>query len=439
LGQRKPGGPPPNTGDNTEISQSGDNKRFPSRQNATTTNKSMGVDKKAIKNKQEQNAKFKGEDYVKKRPEQEVKHSLKSAPVDQSSYDQQRDKTMESKEMEHDKSNFQGNIVVKKKSALHGKDPSEIDHTGRQSEVVDHTKYQGYRKKAFERKESTMDQLNSEGSAQYGIREEESNFSLEKRKTMRQSKERERFEYSGDLLPKISSPPASSNYEGDFDLKDKDKAQKEKQEEQFKYSGSMDLKARDQMRREKDGERATYTGDMDLEARDEMRREKDKEKANYSGDMNLEARDKMRREKDKEIGTSSGDIDMRDVMKKAREVRKKEKTISKYSGDILVKTLRERDNRIRVKAKKIANWQGDIVINKKRKGAHPSAAYRGGKIANSYKEREKYRSKMLKKYGRNPGIETPNYQKKKDDKPTYDKDEGKIWDVQKYRESKTKE
>lgn len=399
----------------------------------------MGVDKKAIKNKQEQNAKFKGNDYAKKRPEQEVKHSLKSEPVDQSGYDKQRDNTMGAKEMEHDKSSFQGDIVVKKKSALHGKDPSEIDHTGRKSEVVDHTKYQGYRKKAFERKEATMEQLNSEGSAQYGLREEESNFSLEKRKTMRQSKDRERFEYSGDLLPKISSPPASSNYEGNIDRKDKDQEQKDKQKQQYEYTGDMDLNARDKARREKDGERASYTGDMNLEGRDEMRREKDKEQANYSGDINLEARDNMRREKDKTQANYSGDIDMRDVMKKARAIRKKEKTISKYSGDILVKTLQARDNKIRIKAKKIANWQGDIVINKKRKGAHPSAAYRGGKVANSYKEREKYRSKMLKKYGRNPGIETPNYQKKKDDKPTYDKNESQIWDVQKYRESKTKE
>ena len=46
---------------------------------------------------------------------------------------------------------------------------------------------------------------------------------------------------------------------------------------------------------------------------------------------------------------------------------------------------------------------------------------------------------MLKKYGRNPGIETPNYQRRKYEKPTYDKNESQIWDVQKYKESKTKE
>ena len=79
------------------------------------------------------------------------------------------------------------------------------------------------------------------------------------------------------------------------------------------------------------------------------------------------------------------------------------------------------------------------MVAKRRKGSHPSSAYTGGKVANSYKAKEKYRRKMLKKYGRNPGIETPNYQRRKYEKPTYDKNEGKIWDVQKYKETKTKE
>lgn len=433
------GGPPPRTGDNTEISQSGDNKRFAGGRDATTTNPGFKSNKGAIKEKQKQSSSFKGNDLQKRKTGKEFDESQKeSSPTDQSGYKQNRDRAMESKEKpSQDMHHHQGEIVVKKKSPLHGKDPSEIDHTGRKTDVTDHTKYQGYRKKAFEQKESNMDHLNSQGSAQYGSREEESNFSLEKRKSMRQSKERERFEYSGDQLPKALST-AGSNYQGDIDAPNKEQNQKDKQKQQYDYQGDLNLEARDQMRKDKQKDMANYSGDKDLGDRDEMRRDKQKEMANYSGDLDLESRDKMRREKQKEIAANSGDIDMRDVNKKAKEIRKKEKVISKYSGDILVKTLMARDNKNRIKAKKIANWQGDIVVNKKRKGAHPSAAYRGGKIANSYKAREKYRKKMLKKYGRNPGIETPNYQKQKDEKPKYDKDEGKIWDVQKYKESKTK-
>ena len=184
---------------------------------------------------------------------------------------------------------------------------------------------------------------------------------------------------------------------------------------------------------------STYSGDIDVSNKEKKVKEGEKERANYSGDINLEERDKLRRGKQKEIAENTGDVAMRDVMKKAKEIRKKEKTISNYSGDILVKTIRHRDNKNRIKAKKIANWEGDIVISKRRKGSHPSAAYAGGKVANSYKAREKYRRKMLKKYGRNPGIETPNYQRRKYEKPTYDKNESKIWDVQKYKETKTKE
>ncbi len=446
LGQKKKtgGGPPPNTGDNTEISQSGDNNRFPSRQRATTKNDNLRVNKEAMKSKQRQVTKFHGNDLEKKRPEKvlEEQRTGKRVPpssVDQSSYPDQREKAMHQAEKPHQAQHeFKGDIVVKKKSVLHGKHPSEIDHVGRKSELVDHTKYQGYRTKAFQRKEATMEAVNSEGSMQYGLREGD-DFSLEKRKSMRQAKERQRFEYSGDLLPKISTPPASSTYSGDADAVDREGNMKQRQKETANYSGDLNLEDRANKRRDKDNEVHEYSGDINLEARDKTRRDKDNEIHEYSGDLNLEERDRKRREKQKEIAQNTGDIDMKEVIRKEREIRKKEKTISKYSGDILVKTLKARDNKIRMKAKKIANWQGDVVINKKRKGAHPSAAYRGGKIANSYKARERYRRKMIKKYGRNPGIETPNYQKRKDDKPTYDKEESKIWDVQKYRDSKTKE
>lgn len=488
FAQNKRGGPPPSTQDNTTLSETGNNKRFPSNQNATTDNANLRYNKNKVKKKQAETAKFKGEESVVKSPNAAPADAHKpgrtSPVVDQSNYQSQRKTAKGAEEKPHlQMHEHQGDIIIKKRSKLDGQ-PENVDHRNQKSALVDHSKYQGQRKKAFENKEATMEDLNSQGSMQYGDHGDEANFSLEKRKAMRQSKDRARFEYAGDELPKIVKP-VGTTYSGDIDNSkreevskandrerakfagDKDISQrletrkendreraeyrgdkdiskrialgKELEKERAGYTGDINLEDRDKKRREKEKEQAEYTGDINLEARDETRRSSAKEIANYSGDMELESRDKMRRQKQKEIAENSGDISMNDVMRRAREIRKKEKTISKYSGDILVKTLRERDNRIRIKAKKIANWEGDIVIAKKRKGAHPSAVYAGGKTANSYKAKEKYRKKMLKKYGRNPSMETPNYQRKKYKGPTYDKDEGKIWDVQKYKESKTKD
>jgi hypothetical protein len=98
-----------------------------------------------------------------------------------------------------------------------------------------------------------------------------------------------------------------------------------------------------------------------------------------------------------------------------------------YSGDISVRSLEAKAKSIRKKGKKMANYRGDIIVKRVKKGMHPSAVYRGGKVKNSYTAKEKYRKRMLKKYGRNDGIETPNYQKQKLQKPKYDKKEGEIW------------
>ncbi|MBC7387760.1 MAG: hypothetical protein H7329_00980 [Opitutaceae bacterium] len=420
--KKKRTGPTANTESNTTISQSGDNKKFNSNKNSTTSNPAFRSNKNAVKKKQEQNSRFSGNDVVKKAdklnsppPGQKTKVKV-SAPVDQSSYGTQRNQSFKALEKPHEgMHDHQGDIVIKKNSHLDGsKQAAAVDHKGRTSETVDHSKYKNYRKKAFDKRESDFEHLNSQGSAQYGLRPEEG-IDLEKRKSLRESNDRERMEYSGDFLPKAFKPTGST------------------------YSGDIDVSGKEKKIKEGEKQRASYSGDLDLEAKKSNARKSDKERAEYSGDINLEERDKLRRGKQKEVAENTGDIAMHDVMKKAKEIRKKEKTISNYSGDILVRTIRHRDNKNRIKAKKIANWEGDIVIAKRRKGSHPSAAYSGGKVANSYKAREKYRRKMLKKYGRNPGIETPNYQRRKYEKPTYDKNESKIWDVQKYKETKTKE
>jgi hypothetical protein len=53
--------------------------------------------------------------------------------------------------------------------------------------------------------------------------------------------------------------------------------------------------------------------------------------------------------------------------------------------------------------------------------------WKGGRMKNSYTAKEKYRKRMLKKYGRNDDLETPNYQKNKSKKPKRDVKESEIW------------
>ena len=414
------------TPNNTTIGQPGDNKRFQSNKTSTTENKNLRVNEGIQKTKQKETGKFRGKEKLVIKPHHEnpaisKERGNNTVIPDQSDYQNQREKDMESREAPHMNQDFQGKIVIKKKQFAN--ELPDVKQHDRHSAVVDHTKYQDSRKKAFDQKESDMHHLSTEGSEQYGQRPSGEFFDLQGRKDMRAQKAREQFSYSGDV-----------------DMSKKIKENKEKEKEKASYSGDMNLEARDQKTRESQKEVANYSGDINLEARDQKRRESQKEIANYSGDMDLTARDQLRREKSKEIATSSGDISMNDVLRKAREMRVKEKTISNYSGDILVRTLKARDNKIRIKAKKIANWEGDIVIAKKQKGSHPSALYKGGKITNSYKKKAKYREQMLKKYGRHTETDRPKPKRRgNDDKPTYDKEESKIWDVQKYKESKTKE
>jgi hypothetical protein len=68
-------------------------------------------------------------------------------------------------------------------------------------------------------------------------------------------------------------------------------------------------------------------------------------------------------------------------------------------------------------------------VKKTPKGSHPSAAWRGGKVKNSYQQKEKYRKRMIKRIGRNKNNLQPNYLRKKnrEEKPTYDTRESEIW------------
>ena len=90
---------------------------------------------------------------------------------------------------------------------------------------------------------------------------------------------------------------------------------------------------------------------------------------------------------------STGDIAWRDLEKREKQRREKAKRMAAYSGSVLTKDLEKWRKSIRQKEKDIANFQGNIKIKKRKEGQHPSAAYKGGYIANSYTQKARMRKK----------------------------------------------
>ncbi|MBX9851097.1 MAG: hypothetical protein K2X86_04985, partial [Cytophagaceae bacterium] len=175
--------------------------------------------------------------------------------------------------------------------------------------------------------------------------------------------------------------------------------------------------------------------------RGEKTRKLTKQMSKYEGDMKIyESRMQgpknsgsmvVKREIDrkemKRIANNEGDIPVNVLEKRAKMRRQKDRQVANYKGDILVKTLYQRDKKIRKKSKDMANYRGDIIVKKVKKGMHPSAVYKGGRVKNSYAAKEKYRKKMLKKYGKTEGLEDANYMKEKNQRPKHDSKEGEIW------------
>jgi hypothetical protein len=100
-----------------------------------------------------------------------------------------------------------------------------------------------------------------------------------------------------------------------------------------------------------------------------------------------------------------------------------------YKGNGLVKSDYKKRKDARKKSKQISRYRGDLLVKKMPKGAHPSSVWRGGKVKNSYQQKEKYRQRMMKRIGRNKNNLQPNYLRKKnrEEKPTYDSRESEIW------------
>lgn len=114
--------------------------------------------------------------------------------------------------------------------------------------------------------------------------------------------------------------------------------------------------------------------------------------------------------------------------KKRKDARRRNKKFSQFEGAV-VRGPAAQKKYARNKSEEISKYRGDLIVKKMPKGAHPSAAWRGGKVKNSYQQKEKYRKRMMKKIGRNKNKMQPNYLRKKnrEEKPTYDSRESDIW------------
>mgnify|MGYP000162139456 CR=1 FL=1 len=184
------------------------------------------------------------------------------------------------------------------------------------------------------------------------------------------------------------------------------------------YSG--DIRVDNSEARQKSKSISKYSGDLDYsvyESRSEGPRN--------SGSMVL-ARE-IDRKTQKKIANNEGDIGNNFLERRANMRHKKSKEIANSSGDILVRTLNQRAKKIRKKNKEMANYKGDIIVTKRKKGMHPSAVYRGGKVKNSYTAKERYRKRMMKRMRRKQGIEDANYMKQKQRQPKHNKNEAEIW------------
>lgn len=210
-----------------------------------------------------------------------------------------------------------------------------------------------------------------------------------------QKKQRQMGTNTGDVVVSSKSgvkPPLHDNY-----VVVDNRPQRQQSKQMSKYQGDI-------VPTESNSHGPLNSGSLVL-AR-EIDRKQEKQRAKYSGDIGnnfLENRTKMRDEKNRQV--------------------------SSYKGDLLVRSLNARAKRTRKKAKDIANYRGDLIVKRTKKGMHPSAIYQGGKVKNSYAQKEKYRKKMLKKYGKTEGLEDANWQKQKSGAPRYDSREAEIWNL----------
>ena len=229
------------------------------------------------------------------------------------------------------------------------------------------------------------------------------------------------------LEKKGTKPTQLSSYRGSNPATDKKKERQKTSRETSSYEGNKVPKQPQRTSKEVTNDQGKVTSGS-LEKRTEERKDKNREIASNEGSIKagtLEARAKMRQEKAQQTSNYKGDIGGNYLSKRANFRKEQNKKTSNYSGDILSRTLERRNQRMRNKSHEMATYQGDIIVTGRRKGQHPSAVYRGGKIKNSYSAKEKYRKRMLKKFGKQRDVERPEEQK--ETKPRYDRKEANIW------------
>jgi hypothetical protein len=183
---------------------------------------------------------------------------------------------------------------------------------------------------------------------------------------------------------------------------------------------SGDIRVDNSEARKKTKSISRYSGDLDYSVYESRA-----EGPRNSGSMVLERG--IDRRTQKKIANNEGDIGNNYLARRTAMRHKKGKEIANSSGDILVRTLNQKAKKIRKKNKEMANYKGDIIVTRVKKGMHPSAVYRGGKVKNSYTAKERYRKRMMKRMSRKRGLEDSNYMKQKQRQPKHNKKEAEIW------------
>lgn len=291
-----------------------------------------------------------------------------------------------------------------------------------------------YTRKVKPKPEQSVKSKNYSGNRKDDLKERNDNRKSTTRKTAAYSGSGDR---EGQVNKRNKISQQSANNQGNVKsgtLEDREANRKGKQKEIADNKGTVGgnyLENREDMRKDKDKENNNYKGSVGgdyLANRDKMRKEKAQANSNYKGDIGgnyLANRAKLRESNNKKASGNRGDIGGNFLANRANFRKNQNKRASGYSGDISVRTLQARNKNIRNKTHEMATYEGDIIVKGRKKGQHPSAVYRGGKIKNSYAAKEKYRKRMLKKYSKHSDVERP--EEKKETKPRYDSKEADIW------------
>ena len=99
-----------------------------------------------------------------------------------------------------------------------------------------------------------------------------------------------------------------------------------------------------------------------------------------------------------------------------------------YAGNMKVKSKGAKERDFKKQSKEEQLFAGNYKIKKnKNEDLHPSSEYRGGKVKNSYAQKERARKRKLWWSKTKKNDDQPKHLKEKRKKPKYDPKEGDIW------------